>query len=313
MEFLQKPKLTRGSVLRFTPYSWAKLLYLRDIGTTEVGGYGICETDDPLLITDFRLVKQECTGATVELDEEDSSKFMEEMTDKGLSPFQYAGNWIHTHPGNSATPSTVDEENFQKNFSLPNMAVFFILARGGASYTRLRYNVGAGTEVIINSMVDYTIPFASSNHEAWKQEYKDKVSEVKYQFTMGDSGTNYRELMDALHSKGTEGFKEFETQRLQEMCDEKNEMDENLEMFWDHNEDCVWFYNEDEEDYWKYSPIERVFLDSDDSRISIKNLPSTCKPSEIIKFGFKCYKEQMEEDQTIEGSFLEEVDQCPYG
>ena len=28
-------------VLRFTPYAWAKLLWLRDAGPTEIGGFGI--------------------------------------------------------------------------------------------------------------------------------------------------------------------------------------------------------------------------------------------------------------------------------
>ena len=68
-----KPKLTRESILRFTPYAWSKLLYMRDYGDTEVGGYGITPNEDPLLIVDFVLVKQECTGMSVELDEEDSS------------------------------------------------------------------------------------------------------------------------------------------------------------------------------------------------------------------------------------------------
>ena len=74
--------------LRFTPYAWAKLLYLRDIGDTEVGMYGITPTEDPMLITDVKLVKQECTCATVELDTEDSGKFIERMLDDGLAPWQ---------------------------------------------------------------------------------------------------------------------------------------------------------------------------------------------------------------------------------
>jgi len=33
----RRPKPSR---LRFTPYTWAKLLFLRDLGRTEVGGFG---------------------------------------------------------------------------------------------------------------------------------------------------------------------------------------------------------------------------------------------------------------------------------
>ena len=36
--------------LRFTPTAWAKLLFLRDYGDTEVGGFGIAASDDLLLV-----------------------------------------------------------------------------------------------------------------------------------------------------------------------------------------------------------------------------------------------------------------------
>lgn len=304
------PKLTRGSVLRFSPYAWAKILAMRDFGNTEIGGYGITETDDPLLVTDFRLIKQQCTSVTIEFDKDDGLKFVEDMTDKGLSAWQFQSVFLHTHPGNCPNPSVTDEENFQKNFSLPHMAVFFILAKLGATYCRLRYNVSAGTEVIITSEIDYKIAFPPSDHDAWKKEYEEKVSEVKYTYPMlGDAGTNYRELMNKLHGEGNFAFQDFERKTIQELCDEKDEMDENLEMFWDHNEDCVWFWNEEEEDHWKYSPVERAFFDSDDSRISVKNIPKECKIADVIRFGVKCYKEQMEIEQPIEDSFLKEIEE----
>ena len=43
--------------LRFTPTSWAKLVFLRDMTENEVGGFGITEADDLLFVTDFVLVK----------------------------------------------------------------------------------------------------------------------------------------------------------------------------------------------------------------------------------------------------------------
>ena len=56
--------------LRLTPYAWAKLLYLRDLGDTEVSGFGITAADDLLLVEDVRLVRQVCTGVSVALDDE---------------------------------------------------------------------------------------------------------------------------------------------------------------------------------------------------------------------------------------------------
>ena len=48
-------------MLRFRPTAWAKLLFLRDYGQTEVGGFGITPADDLLYVEDVRLVKQVCS------------------------------------------------------------------------------------------------------------------------------------------------------------------------------------------------------------------------------------------------------------
>lgn len=318
MEFLQKPKLTRGSVLRWSPYAWAKLLHFRDINPTEVGGYGLTETDDALLITDIVLVKQEVTSCTLEFDTKDSMEFVERMTDKGLSPFQHSNIFWHSHPGNCPNPSIVDENNFNKNFSHPDWAIFFIIARGGSTYCRVRHNIGPGIEVTISTEIDYSHPFPASDHKAWDEEYKEKVTETKFVYPlMGDKENNYKDLMNKLHGNMWPYEHQVEqsnfTQPTIEELLEKEEMDENLQMWWDQSEDCVWFYNDEEEDYWKYSPVERAFFDTDDSRISVKNVPKECKISEVIRFGVKCYKDQMQiydaPEQPIEDSFLREVEE----
>ena len=45
-------------VLRFSPTAWAKLLFLRDLGETEVGGFAISSGKDLLYVEDVQLVKQ---------------------------------------------------------------------------------------------------------------------------------------------------------------------------------------------------------------------------------------------------------------
>ena len=65
------PKMTFSDKLRFSPYAYAKLLWMRDRGNTEVAGYGVTATEDPLFVTDFILVKQECTAASFDFDSED--------------------------------------------------------------------------------------------------------------------------------------------------------------------------------------------------------------------------------------------------
>ena len=53
--------------------------------------------------------------------------------------------------------------------------MMFILARHGQSYARLRFHVGPGGDVDLPVHVDYTRPFAASNHAAWQEEYLANV------------------------------------------------------------------------------------------------------------------------------------------
>lgn len=162
-------------VLKFTPYAWAKLRYMRDKGESEVGGFGITPTEDPMLITDIKMVPQKCTMATVDIEGRDISDFVNNMMDIGLAPWQCSNIWIHTHPGNSAKPSGIDENNFDKSFSHPHWAIFYILAKDGEEYCRIRFNVGPGLEFEINAVIDYDHEFPASDPKAWDKEYCDNI------------------------------------------------------------------------------------------------------------------------------------------
>ena len=61
--------------LRFTPIAWAKLLFLRDYGNTEVGGFGIAAEDDLLLVEDVQLVQQVCSWVSVTFDDASVADF----------------------------------------------------------------------------------------------------------------------------------------------------------------------------------------------------------------------------------------------
>ncbi len=47
----------RGRRFASSPTAWAKIRFLRDLGPTEVGGFGISTDDDLLLVEDVRLVQ----------------------------------------------------------------------------------------------------------------------------------------------------------------------------------------------------------------------------------------------------------------
>jgi proteasome lid subunit RPN8/RPN11 len=170
-----KPTSPQIPSLRFTPTAWAKLLYLRDRGPTEVGGFAIAASDDPVLITDLQLVDQNCTGITVAFDDQAVAAFFDQQVDRGLHPEQFARIWVHTHPGKSPAPSWVDEETFERVFSRTEWSIMFILARGGQTYCRLQFHVGPGGAVELPVEIEYRQPFTASDQPAWEAEYLAKV------------------------------------------------------------------------------------------------------------------------------------------
>lgn len=161
----------RGNVLHFSPTSWAKLLFFRDRGESEIGGLGIGAADDLLRIEEFVTVRQKATMASVSLDDQAVSDLFDAQVDAGRRPAQFARIWLHSHPGDSPYPSGLDEDTFHRVFGRCEWAVLFILARTGQTYARLRFNVGPGGEMVIPVEVDYRSPFGPSDHDAWEAEY----------------------------------------------------------------------------------------------------------------------------------------------
>jgi hypothetical protein len=161
--------------LRFTPTAWAKLLFLRDYGDTEVGGFGIAASNDLLLVEDVQLVKQVCTWAHVAFDDESVADYFDRQVDAGHQPAQCGRIWVHTHPGNCPLPSLTDEETFDRVFGRSDWAVMFILASEGQSYARLRFNVGPHADLEIPVGIDYTSTFDGCAFDAWEQEYLANV------------------------------------------------------------------------------------------------------------------------------------------
>jgi hypothetical protein len=162
--------------LRITPYAWAKLLYLRDAGTTEIGGFGISAQGDLLLVEDVQLVRQDADWASVVFDDSAVADFYEEQVAGGRAPSEFGRVWIHTHPGNSPQPSGMDEETFARAFGNCNWSVMLIVARGGATYARIAFGVGPGGSWEIPLRVDFEEAFAAADFEGWREEYERCVS-----------------------------------------------------------------------------------------------------------------------------------------
>lgn len=158
--------------MRFSPTAWAKLLFLRDAGETEIGAFGISAPDDLLFVEDVQLVPQTCTSVTVEFDDAAVATFFDEQVDRGRRPESFARLWLHTHPANSAEPSGTDESTFARVFGRSEWAVMFILASGEQTSARLRLNVGPGADVQLPVEVEFSGAFAGTDFEAWREQYE---------------------------------------------------------------------------------------------------------------------------------------------
>jgi proteasome lid subunit RPN8/RPN11 len=182
---LRRPRETRvrprrRTQLRFSPTAWAKLLFLRDRGPTEVGGFGIAPAGDLLCVEDVRLMQQACTAVSVAFDDSSVAEFFDEQVDVGRRPEQFGRIWIHTHPGESAEPSSLDEATFARVFGACEWAVMCIVARGGETYCRLRFATGPGGSFEIPIEIDFTRVFGASSHSSWSVEYATTVRPAEF-------------------------------------------------------------------------------------------------------------------------------------
>jgi hypothetical protein len=180
--------------LRFSPHGWSKLLFLRDLGDTEVGGFGISSDEDMFLIQDFRLIRQHCTAVTVQFDDEAVADFFDEQVDSGRHPERFGRCWVHTHPGESAEPSSTDEETFARAFGDVSWAVMFILARGGETYARLKFGCGPGAELLVPVEIAWDVPFAGTDYNAWEAEYARCIEPAVPSRNSGNQRLDWEEL-----------------------------------------------------------------------------------------------------------------------
>ena len=151
-----------------------------------MGGFGISSRADPLLVEDVVLLSQRTTPSFVAFDDAGVADHFDRQVDAGRSPEEFARIWLHTHPGHSPEPSPTDEHTFARVFRECDWAVMGILARGGASYARLRFTAGPGGSIGIPVEVEFGVPFAASDAESWRAEYRRCVQAVPDLVWQGD-------------------------------------------------------------------------------------------------------------------------------
>jgi proteasome lid subunit RPN8/RPN11 len=137
------------------PLAWLKLQFLLHAGDTEIGAFGVSHEQNLLYVEDLAIVSQRTTSVSVEFDDTAVADLFDQMTDRGLPAQRFMRIWIHTHPGDSAQPSGLDEQTFTRVFGSCDWALMFIIARTGEIYARLRANGGPGAELLIPVRIDW--------------------------------------------------------------------------------------------------------------------------------------------------------------
>jgi hypothetical protein len=258
-----KPKLT------FSPYTWAKMLFMRDKTDNEVGAFGITSVDNLLYVYDLVLVKQEVTGASVSFDDEGVADFFDAQVKLGRRPSEFARVWIHTHPGNCAQPSMTDYETLHRVFGVTDWSVMFILAQGGDTSCELRFNIGPKASMDIPISIDYLRSFDGTDFGAWKQEYEQNVN-IKHTYTYTHTPKNSFSKFD-YNSKASTIF--------------KNNKDDEDDM-------AMWWQGADHAEIADIAEFEDFSLlkNSDEDAETVMATCSLCGEQEEIDYMLQCPK-----------------------
>lgn len=193
----ERMKHFEAQAVRIAPLAWLKLRMFLHAAEVEVGGFGVSSAHDLLYIEDFIAPRQLVTAVTVELDDDAVADHFDRCADAGISPARAGRCWIHTHPAISPQPSMTDEQTFERVFGACDWAAMIIVARGGATYCRLRFNIGPGGEVLLPLEIDWErFPSDLLDHEGkldelitgWMDEYGTNVHQRPLPLDLPDEG-----------------------------------------------------------------------------------------------------------------------------
>jgi hypothetical protein len=178
-----EPRLT----LTFSPLAWLKLQYFCHAGPTEIGGFGVAAPNNPLYVEEFVTVRQQVSPASVHFADDAVADYFDACVDRGLKPESFGRIWLHTHPGDSVTPSSTDEATFSRCFGRCDWSMMFILGRTSRTNARLAIRFGPGVDFPIATTVDWSdwpLALASLDGsqerllECWRQEYTAHIQPI---------------------------------------------------------------------------------------------------------------------------------------
>jgi hypothetical protein len=170
----------RRDTLVFTWEAWAHWHWLCQHADIEVTARGETSVDAPLYVERLHVPLQQGTTVHTYPCPKDIDRIRSaQLPHKPAWLFDRI--WLHTHPGNSATPSSTDEETLQAAFGTCPYSVMAILAKGGQRSCRLTFAAAGGSSKEIAIAVDQEtilefMPRAAELYQQWLEEFNAKVS-----------------------------------------------------------------------------------------------------------------------------------------
>jgi len=222
--------------LRFTDYAWQKLRHFCYSTPTEVSGFGISNDEDPFLVEDFILLRQQSSAAHTDLDGEAIGELVYDMVQAGKEPHQCSRIWIHTHPEMSAHPSATDENTFRAVFAGYDWVIMCIVSMLGDASARIRVTLPSLTfsmELPITIVDKGTCKDLEGLKKGWDAEYKGLV---KRGFAM-KAGQRGRRVRPSL---GPVGFASHEDDLKDNLGGIPTEELETFDALYDMNLDGGW-------------------------------------------------------------------------
>lgn len=167
----QQPQIT----ITVSGLLWFKAKYLANQHQVEVGGWCIApDKDKPFEVHDFKLTKQESTVGSIDFDDEGTVEFMEDELEAGLEFDQFMRVWIHTHPGDSASPSPLDRTTFRQLADTLPYVVMLIISKSGSATAEIGYKLPTGQ--FVSMPCGIRIDWAMDRWTEWDIEFNNNVT-----------------------------------------------------------------------------------------------------------------------------------------
>lgn len=267
-------------MLIFNELAWAKLLWFRDHcceanygedsksnSFDEVSLMGISAGEDGnklIQIKNVICIPQEVSSGNTEIDDDSLADYFDMMReDHNISAKRCGRIWIHTHPGQSPVPSSVDHETYNKFFNAQDFNAMFIISQQDNYSCHVRYDsvcgmvsdpasrcfVVVGGEkydmrdilTIHKKLEESKIPNKflynryNKYHDAWLEEMKKNVKKKKYQYTQSYNTRYFNDTPHTYFPKTSYGpLVDHSGSSIRDSIDRQNKMRQDKNAIFDH-------------------------------------------------------------------------------